>query len=148
VKFSDLLGEPDPEETPAAAPAERPGAPTEPDPITVFAPVPEPDRAPPAAVPPVPSPSDADATIPVPPVPPPVNPPFDPVNPPLDPVLDAPPPDPTLTAGGPAGRSDLASLNVHQPAPAPEARPSSVTDQLAGLDEVVDDLLPPRRGRR
>jgi hypothetical protein len=71
-----------------------------------------------------------------------------PVNPPLDPVLDAPPPDPTLAAGTPTGRSDLASLNVHQPAPAPEPPRSSVLDQLAGLDEVVDDLLPPRRSRK
>jgi hypothetical protein len=171
VKFSDLLGEPEPEETPAAAPAERSGAPAEPDPITVFSPVPEPDRPPPPAVPPVPpappvpsvpAPSDADATIPTPFVPPPVNPPYDPVTPPfdpvnpplaspgppLDPVLDAPPPDPTLAIGAPGGRSDLASLNVHQPVPEPEPPRSSVTDQLAGLDEVVDDLLPPRRSRR
>ncbi len=48
----------------------------------------------------------------------------------------------------PGGRSDLASLNVHQPAPPPEAPRSSVLDQLAGLDEVVDDLLPSRRNRR
>jgi hypothetical protein len=101
---------------------------------------------------------DAGATIPAPPASPPVNPTLDPVldvpprDPvldiaPLDPVLDAPPPDPTVTVAG-TGRSDLASLNVHQPAPAPEPPRSSVLDQLAGLDEVVDDLLPPRRHRR
>jgi hypothetical protein len=168
VKFSDLLGEPEPEETPAAPPAERSGAAAEGDPITVFAPVPEvsPNRPPP----PVPYEPDLDATVPaVTPVLPtpievaPIAPvaPFEadrtipamapvppPVNPPLDPVLDAPPPDPTLAAGTPTGRSDLASLNVHQPAPAPEPPRSSVLDQLAGLDEVVDDLLPPRRSRK
>jgi hypothetical protein len=126
----------------------------------------------------MPTSGDADATVPVPPVPPPVNPPFDPVNPPIDPVLDAPrpidpvldppppidpvldapppidpfldptPPDPAVGVGRVGGRSDLASLNVHQPAPEPEPTPTSLTDQLAGLDEVVDDLLPPRRGRR
>jgi hypothetical protein len=186
VKFSDLLGEPEPDDEPAAPPAERSGAPAEPDPITVFAPLPEvsPNRPPPPvpfepdvdaaipAVPPVPPapvepiapvapipPLEADATIPaMPPVPPPVNPPLDPVldapprDPvldvaPLDPVLDAPPPDPSFTPAG-AGRSDLASLNIHQPAPAPEPPHSSVLDQLAGLDEVVDDLLPPRRNRK
>jgi hypothetical protein len=164
VKFSDLLGEPEPEDRRASAPADDSGEPAEPDPITVFAPVPEvsPNRPPPpvpyepdldATIPalepvapieplaPMP-PIEADATVPaMPPVPP-------PVNPPLDPFLDAPPPDPTLTVGTPTGRSDLASLNVHQPAPVPEPPRSSVQDQLAGLDEVVDDLLPPRRGRR
>jgi hypothetical protein len=114
----------------------------------------------------------------VPPVPPAVNRPFDPVNPPIDPVLDAPrpidpvldppppidpfldptrpidpfldppPPDPALGVGRDGARSDHASLNVPQPAPEPEPTPTSLTDQLAGLDEVVDDLLPPRRGRR
>jgi hypothetical protein len=177
VKFSDLLGEPEPEETPADPPAERSGEPAEPDPITVFAPIPEvsPNRPPPVvpfepdvdatipAVPPVPvepiAPT-ADATIPaMPPVAPPVNPPLDPVldaprldpfpdAPPRDPILDVPPPDPTLGAVAPAGRSDLASLNIHQPAPTPEPARSSVADQLIGLDEVVDDLLPPRRGRK
>jgi hypothetical protein len=172
VKFSDLLGEPEPEDRRAAEPVERPGE-AEPDPITVFAPVPEvsPNRPPPAA----PFEPDVDATIPAaPPVPvapapvapvepvapieprapigdatipamPPVPPP---VNPPLDPFLDAPPPDPTFAVGSPTGRSDLASLNVHQPAPVPEPPRISMQDQLAGLDEVVDDLLPPRRGRK
>jgi hypothetical protein len=166
VKFSDLLGEPEPDDRRATAPADDSGEPTEPDPITVFAPVPEvsPNRPPPPvpyepdldatipAVTPVPlepvapvapvAPFQADATIPaMPRVPP-------PVNPPLDPVLDAPPPDPTLAVGTPTGRSDLASLNVHQPAPVPEPPRSSVQDQLAGLEQVVDDLLPPRRGRK
>jgi hypothetical protein len=163
VKFSDLLGEPEPEETPAASPAERRGAPDRPDPITVFVPVPEPDPAPPPA--PMPTSSEEDVTVPVRSVPPPVNPPndgidppFDPVIPPIDPVLDAPPPvdpfldptppDPPVGVGDVGRRSDLASLNVHQPAPEPDPAHTSLTDQLAGLDEVVDDLLPPRRGRR
>jgi hypothetical protein len=116
VKFSDLLGEPEPEERPADASAERSG---EPDAITVFAPVPEASPDPPPPL----------------------------VDRAPDPVLDAPQ-DPPLAAVVPTGRSDLASLNVHQPAPAPEPPRSSVLDQLVGLDEVVDDLLPPRRGRK
>jgi hypothetical protein len=164
VKFSDLLGEPEPEETPAALPADPEGPPVQVHSITVFAPVPETDPTPPPAtpeapVPPLPASGDADPTLAVPAVPPPVDPPFDPVTPPFDPVtppldridvaseVDGPPLDPTV-AVVPGGRSDLASLNVHQPAPPPEPPRSSLVDQLAGLDEVVDDLLPPRRGRR
>jgi hypothetical protein len=172
VKFSDLLGEPEPEETPATLPADPEGPPVQVNSITVFAPVPETDPTPPPAdpeppVPPLPASGDADPTLAVPAVPPPVNPPldavtppldavtpsFDPVMPPLDridvpsEVVDGPPLDPDV-AVVPGGRSDLASLNVHQPSPPPEPPRSSLVDQLAGLDEVVDDLLPPRRGRR
>lgn len=103
MKFSDLLGEPEPEPE-----SELPG--TDAEPIGVFAPASSP------APPPLPRfqvPSEA-------------------------------PPAP------PGSRNGLAELNVRPPIqepPNPEA--SSVADQLTGLTEIVDDLLPSaRRGRK
>ena len=126
MKFSDLLGEPEPEEEPAS---------TADEPIGVFAPVPMPETQPPAA-PPLPTPP------PVPPVPATPLAADDPTEP-ATPVAAAPTvPPPT------GGRSGLAELNVHQPVPEPPPTESPLGDQLTGLDEVVDDLLPPRRGRR
>jgi hypothetical protein len=114
VKFSDLLGEPEPDE-------ERELPAPDSEPISVFAPVP------------VPPPSEPIAAEPPPP----------PV--PEAPRFNAPPPGPAPTAGP---RSGLAELNVRQPVAETPTQESAVLDQLIGLDEVVDDLLPSRRGRR
>jgi hypothetical protein len=48
------------------------------------------------------------------------------------------------------GRSGLAELNVRQPgSSSPAEADASVVDQLGGLTEIVDDLLPSaRRGRK
>jgi hypothetical protein len=124
VKFSDLLGEPEPEE-------ERELPASDAEPISVFAPVP------------VAPPSEPVVEQPPPP-PPPV---------PEAPRFNAPPPlparppstEPTAAAGG---RSDLAELNVRQPTAEMPTEESSLVDQLTGLDAVVDDLLPSRRGRK
>ncbi|MGZ4736930.1 MAG: hypothetical protein ACXV8R_15085 [Acidimicrobiia bacterium] len=119
MKFSDLLGEPEPEpgdELPVDEAA----------PISVFAPAP-------VAPPPVPDP------------------PLPPVGSAADATTELPAPGHTPTPSGllAGGRSGLAELNVRQPgtdaAPASDA---SVLDQLTGLDEIVDDLLPSRRGRK
>ena len=53
-----------------------------------------------------------------------------------------PPPRPST------GRSGLAELNVRQPVTAPAPEPSPLSDQLLGLTEVVDDLLPSGRRHR
>jgi hypothetical protein len=97
MKFSELLGEPEPDpELPESDSA----------PISVFAPVPVAPSAPAA---PVASPTSAAPAAP---------------------------------------RSGLAELNVRQVAPEPPTPESSVQDQLIGLTEVVDDLLPSTRTRR
>ena len=98
MKFSELLGEPEPE-------SEHPE--TDAEPISVFAPVP-------VSPPPEPAPAPDQAAPPVP-------------------------------AGG---RSGLAELNVRPPIPEAPTEDSSLLDQLTGLDVIVDDLLPSRRGRR
>jgi hypothetical protein len=113
VKFSELLGEPEPEPQQPAKASE---------PISVFAPVP---TTPPPASPNV-----------EPPPPPPPPPPTAPIT------SQVPPPMPS------AGRSGLAELNVRQPVTAPSPEPSPLADQLLGLTEVVDDLLPSARRHR
>lgn len=114
MKFSELLGEPEPEEPPASAP--------DPEPISVFTPVPV---APPESRVPEAAAIEETPTIPPPTV-----------------------PAPAPTAAPPGGsRSGLAELNVHQPVAAP-VEDGSMVEQLTGLDEVVDDLLPSRRGRK
>jgi hypothetical protein len=110
VKFSELLGEPEPD-------PEQP----ETDPIGVFAPVPAP-------------------TPPVPPTPPVASEP-----PPPPPAV---PPVPPVPPAGPAGFSGLAELNVRQPVPEAPTEPSPIGDQLVGLTEVDDDLLPSGRRHR
>ncbi len=106
MKFSDLLGEPEPDpEQP------DPAQPSEVEPISVFAPVP---TSRPPGVPPLPSPA---------------------------PPLGAP-------AAPVAGLSGLAELNVHRPVPEAPAEPSALADQLIGLTEVDDDLLPSGRRNR
>ncbi len=138
MKFSELLGEPEPER-------DR-DLPEEAEPISVFAPVP-------VAVPPS-TPSVAYPTTPPEPVaprptvapPPPPEPgapapsfaPAAPVAPPsAPPVAPAPP------------RTGLAEVNVPQEAAAPDPEISEV-DALSRLEAVVDDLLPStsRRGRK
>jgi hypothetical protein len=109
MKFSELLGEPEPEHDP-----ELPASDSEP--ISVFAPVPV---APPTA----PTPA---VSVPPPPPPPPGS-----MAPPVT-----------------GARSGLAELNVRQAAPEAPTMESSVQDQLIGLTEVVDDLLPSGRARR
>jgi hypothetical protein len=186
MKFSDLLGEPEPERerpetdaTEVASPEAEPGS----EPITVFAPVPvtprvDPPRLDPSnpippvppipavtprqdppvpAVPPLPPlpplrPHDATAAapitaprVPAPSVPPPPT--------PVTPLTPAPPtPAKPATPSGllPGGRSGLAELNVRQPpGVATPSADSSVSEQLTGLTEIVDDLLPSsRRGRK
>jgi hypothetical protein len=97
MKFSELLGEPEPDpELPDSDSA----------PISVFAPVPVPPAASPA------------------------------------------PPVPAAPASPSSPRSGLAELNVHHVAPEPPTIESSVQDQLVGLTEVVDDLLPSTRSRK
>jgi hypothetical protein len=115
MKFSDLLGDPEPEpRAEGATPA------TDAEPISVFAPEP---AAPPAPVPVVAP-----------------NPAASPVSRWADNVVN-----PTT------GRSGLAELNVRQPpAGVVAATPAdgSVSDQLIGLTEIVDDLLPSGRRRK
>ena len=105
MKFSELLGEPEPD-------PEKPE--TEDDPISVFAPIPPP-------TPPV-----ASSAEPPPP----------------------PPPPPPASAADPTGFSGLAELNVRQPAPEAPTEPSPIGDQLIGLTQVDDDLLPSGRRHR
>jgi hypothetical protein len=125
VKFSDLLGEPEPED-------ERDLPASEAEPISVFAPVPVTPPSPPVA---------AEPSPPPPPVP-------------AVPRFNAPPPVPEpsrFTAAPPetaGGRSGLAELNVRQPVAEAQTEESSVVDQLTGLEAVEDDLLPSRRGRK
>jgi hypothetical protein len=112
VKFSELLGEPEPE---PELPAE------DSEPISVFAPVPT-------------SPPPSTLAEPPPPPPPPV---------PTGPITSqVPPPMPA------AGRSGLAELNVRQPIAEAPTEASPLADQLIGLTEVVDDLLPSGRRNR
>ena len=120
MKFSDLLGEPEPEE-------ERELPASDAEPISVFAPVPVAPPSEPVAVEPPPPPL---------PDPPRFNAP---------PPASAPPPAPASPSGG---RSGLAELNVRQPVPEAPTVASSLVDQLTGLDAVEDDLLPSRRGRK
>jgi hypothetical protein len=118
MKFSDLLGEPEPDP--------RSELPTQDaEPISVFAPDPE-------SPPPVGTPS---GTGPVEPRPRPAT---TPVSRWADNVV------------APTGRSGLAELNVRQPGSSPPTTwDASVVDQLVGLTEIVDDLLPSaRRGRK
>jgi homeobox protein ESX1 len=195
VKFSDLLGDPEPErEEPKeaaadpAAPAPESGS----EPITVFAPVPtapprpeasrpDPPRLDPSnPIPPPPLPaveprSESERAVPpIPPLPPlpPLRPhevttetaavaarvPTPSTPPPPIPPVPAATSTPVASAPNPAtpsgllpgGRSGLAELNVRQPpgVPIPTAD-SSVSDQLTGLSEIVDDLLPSsKRGRK
>jgi hypothetical protein len=111
VKFSELLGEPEPEpELPA----------TDPEPISVFAPVSTTPPPSPSAAPPPPSPPAPTAPI----------------------TSQVPPSMPA------AGRSGLAELNVRQPIAEAPTEASPLADQLIGLTEVVDDLLPSGRRNR
>jgi hypothetical protein len=112
VKFSELLGEPEPDPEQA-----DPAQPKDVEPISVFAPVP---TSPPPGVPPLPGQA-----------------------PPLAAPL-APPPG----LAPAAGRSGLAELNVRRPLPEAPAEPSALADQLIGLTEVDDDLLPSGRRNR
>jgi hypothetical protein len=111
MKFSDLLGDPEPESQPEVPP---PAADAEP--ISVFAPDPVAPRAPAP------------------------RPPASPVSRWADNVISSE-----------TGRSGLAELNVRQPASGVVAATpddSTVTDQLIGLTEIVDDLLPSGRRRK
>jgi hypothetical protein len=129
VKFSELLGEPEPEpELPAK----------ESEPISVFAPVPT-------------SPPPGSTAEPPPPAPPPSTPPplprypatNDPSSAPTVPVPAQAPPIPA------PGLSGLAELNVRQPVAEAPTEQSPLADQLIGLTAVEDDLLPSgRRGRK
>jgi hypothetical protein len=61
-----------------------------------------------------------------------------------------PPPTPAPAAPAPPAppaRSGLAELNVRPETVEPAADDASVLDQLTGLDEIVDDLLPSARRR-
>lgn len=143
MKFSELLGEPEPER-------ER-DLPEESEPISVFAPVPV--ATPPATTsvayptaPPEPV-APPPTVAPVPP-PPETAPPAPPAPPALTEVPRAPtevPPTPTEVPAIP--RSGLAEVNVRQEPP-PAAAEDPETDALAHLEAVVDDLLPSRRGRK
>jgi hypothetical protein len=107
MKFSELLGEPEPEQDEPQPAAELSDPATEP--ISVFAPVPVETPAPPAAV-----------------------------------VYPGDPPEPVAQP-----RTGLAEVNVRREAEVP-TEAVETTDRIAGLDEVVDDLLPStfrRRGR-
>ena len=77
----------------------------------------------------------------------PVPPPSQPIaaEPPPPPPPPAPPAPPAPTTGA---RSELAELNVRQPVAETPTQESTVLDQLTGLSQVDDDLLPSRRGRR
>jgi hypothetical protein len=129
MKFSEMLGEPEPERE----------QPDEPDPISVFAPVPVSSPSPPTTVeypttPPEPvtpaSHSQPGPAMPAPPVP--------------------APPAPAVPEAEP--RNGLAEVNVRQSVAAPADEADTAADPmvgLAGLDVVVDDLLPSaRRARR
>lgn len=133
MKFSEMLGEPEPDR-------ER-DLPEEPEPISVFAPVPV--ATPPATT------SIAYPTAPPDPVAPPST--VAPVPPPPATAPPAPPPPPEVPPRPlevPATpRSGLAEVNVRQEAP-PAAAEDRETDALAHLEAVVDDLLPSRRGRK
>lgn len=107
MKFSELLGEPEPE-------PEQPAPDSEP--ISVFAPVPASPPARPTAESPPSPPPNAPRTS-----------------------------QPPMTA---AGRSGLAELNVPQPVSEAPTEPSRLADQLIGLTDVVDDLLPSGRRHR
>jgi hypothetical protein len=126
MKFSELLGEPEPER-------ER-DLPEEAEPISVFAPVPV--AAPPATT------SVAYPTAPPEPVAP---------RPTVAPIPTTPaPPAPRTPPEGPATpRSGLAEVNVRQEAPPPLVEEPEI-DALVHLEAVVDDLLPStsRRGRK
>lgn len=146
MKFSDLLGEPEPERevpeeaaTDVAVPAPEPGS----EPITIFAPVPvTPRQDPPVpSVPPLP-PHDVTTEAPITPrVPVPSQ--------PLPPSPPAPAVPATPSGFLPGGRSGLGELNVRQPpGVATPTADSSVSEQLTGLTEIVDDLLPSKRGRK
>jgi hypothetical protein len=118
MKFSELLGEPE---------RDQEVAPTDAEPISVFAPAPSP--APPAEVE---HPQDPPASVAAAPVAPPV------------PAAPVAPPVPT------APRTGLAEVNVRQVEAEMPTAESETAQQLAGLDTIVDDLLPSagRRGRR
>jgi hypothetical protein len=111
MKFSDLLGDPEPEPQ-----NESPTPAVDAEPISVFAPEP--------VTPPTPA----------------ARPPASPVSRWADNVISAQ-----------TGRSGLAELNVRQPAAGVVAATpddGSVSDQLIGLTEIVDDLLPSGRRRK
>ena len=131
MKFSELLGEPEPSESEHDRERELPDAA---EPISVFAPVPV--AAPPS------TPSVVYPSAPPEPVAPRQS--FTPV-PPATPQPTAPPD----VASAP--RSGLAEVNVRQeaPHPAPIDEPPAI-DGLANLEAVVDDLLPSagRRGKK
>ena len=96
-------------------------------PISVFAPVPVEPTAPPAAIE---YPDDPPA--------------------PVDAPVSAPLPDPA-TEPVPGLRTGLAEVNIRQAAAEVPTEENATAERLAGLDSVVDDLLPStyqRRGRR
>jgi hypothetical protein len=124
MKFSDLLGEPEPEPE-----SDLPGPDAEP--ISVFAPVPTPPAPPvvPAGVDPAP-PGVTTASG-------------------RRELTEPPLPGPAIPEPPPGSRSGLAELNVRRPVPeTPVTDDSSVLDQLVGLTEIVDDLLPSARRAR
>lgn len=127
MKFSELLGEPEPERDH--------DLPEEAEPISVFAPVPV--AAPPATT------SVAYPSAPPEPVTP--RPTVAPV-PLLEPTTPAPPVPPALPHVASAPRSGLAELNVRQEF-APPVDDEPEIDGLAHLEAVVDDLLPSTRAR-
>ena len=130
MKFSEMLGEPDPaRETPE-----------EPEPISVFAPVP-------TTPPPTTASWGDDAAAPPAPVTPTAVPPVSPSLP--GPAVPAPPLE-FAPAEPVAPRSGLAEVNVLSPSTAP-TEPVETFDEvagLAGLTEVDDDLLPSARRRK
>jgi hypothetical protein len=139
MKFSELLGEPEPEHE---RDLER-DLPDEAEPISVFAPVPvATPPSPPAVVYPS-APPEPVAPRPVADVPPPPPVPVLPIPPvpPMPPAAPEPPREP------PTGlRAGLAEINVRQESAVP-------TDETPGADpltylETVDDDLLPSRSRR
>jgi hypothetical protein len=137
MKFSELLGEPEPEpgQEPERTRERERELPAESEPISVFAPVP-------VATPPATTSIAYPSAPPEPVAPRPAvaqEPPLEPRDPVVAPVT------PDVAA---ARRSGLAELNVRQEAPAP-AEVAPEADELGYLEAVVDDLLPStRRGRR